>query len=90
MTFAARIAISTQDFSWPAQTVATARPAVSIVAFKAAMLIVSGPFDDEFATVARGGALSCDFNVALVLVEVAMEAGRASHSGIGGCKGDAK
>ena len=54
------------------------------------MLIVSGTFDDEFATVARGGVLSCDFNVALVLVEFAMEAGRASHSGIGGRKGDAK
>jgi len=54
------------------------------------MLIVSGPFDDEFKTDACGGVLSCDFNVALVLVEVAMDVGRASHSGIGGRKGDDK
>jgi hypothetical protein len=61
-----------------------------MVAFKAAMLIVSGPFEDAFETVVRGAAVSCDFDVELAFADVAIDAGCASHSGMGGRRGDAK
>ncbi|MBW8617284.1 MAG: hypothetical protein KGO21_01125 [Hyphomicrobiales bacterium] len=61
-----------------------------MVAFSAAMLIVSGPFDEGLATAARGVVLSCDFTGALGFDDDAIDAGRASHSGMGGRKGDAK
>lgn len=54
------------------------------------MLIVSGPFEDAFENVVRGAAVSCDFDVVFVLAAAAMDAGRASQSGMGGRKGDAK
>jgi len=54
------------------------------------MLIVSGPFEDAFETVVRGAAVSCDFDVELAFADVAIDAGCASHSGMGGRRGDAK
>jgi len=72
------------------QAVVTARVAVSIVALSAAMLIVSGPFETALVVVARGALVSCDFNAALVADDPETIPGRASHSGIGGRKGDAR
>ncbi len=52
--------------------------------------MVSGPFDMELATGVRGALVSCNFSVALDVDDPDTSAGRASHSGIGGRKGDAK
>lgn len=54
------------------------------------MLIVSGPFKAALAVVVRGALVSCDFNVALDADDPETSPGRASHSGMGGRKGDAK
>jgi hypothetical protein len=64
--------------------------AVSIVALSAATLIVSGPFETVLAVIARGALVSCDFKVALDADDPETSPGRASHSGMGGRKGDAK